>query len=482
MSRVRAGRLWPVALIVVVVLLAGLGWRLSDARTPDIPGDRADRVSRSNPSAADRDARKARAKALAETLKPPDLENIPLAPPGEDAGPGIPRTPEIDRLSNLAGKTLGERLRRHFDLEEYVHGGEPPPFERIEVSAETLDTLLGLLESENAAVRRDAAIRLAVAVLRPEDLPLVQTALERELRDANQQESRHAALAMTYALAAQGERYGTARLESILTSGERAGDDDFRREAVIVLGMIGDPESSPVLRDMLRTDPNKDTRSHAAQGLGQLGGDENRLALVDSMARDDVVEVRAWATLGYGRAAATDGSQAQPLWNASASDPEPLIRAAGNYALARAGGAGVSAALVDAYYADGEVFPRIGALAGLTQRDHLGKSKKEFLRTEGVEYLSSVARDSDDHVAVYFTARTLGRIPGQASGTALLSIVDSTHPDWVRNEAITRIARHDPVRALPELAARLADEKRPGVRKRIEQEIRRLEKRASRGK
>jgi HEAT repeat protein len=476
MRRSRVGRLLPSVLIATVLLLTVVGWRLSGAPMPLLPGDRHADASRRGRSATSEEE----AEALARMLRPPDPEAVPLAPPSEDTPPGLPKTPEIERLARLAGETLGRRLRRHFDVEAYVHGGPLPPLARIEVSAETLDLLLDRLDSKDPAARRDAAIRLAVAALRPGDVPIVRAALERELLDARERNSRHAALALAYALAAQGERHGTERIESILASGDRAEDADFRREAVIVLGMISDPGSSDVLRDLLRTDPDRSTRVHAAQGLGQIGGDENRTALLDSMARDDEVEVRAWATLGYGRAAEPDGSQAGPLWSASAGDPEAIVRAASNYALSRAGGAGVSAGLIDAYWADTEVLPRIGALAGLTQREHLGESKREFLRAEGVEYLSNVARESDDHVAVYFTARTLARIPGRASGGALLTIVDSSHPDWVRNEAVTRLVRSDPDRALAELPDRLADESRPEVRKHLEREIRRLEKRAAR--
>ncbi len=306
---------------------------------------------------------------------------------------------------------------------------------------------------------------------------MLRDALEREILTAKEQTARHATLAMAYALAAQGERFGTERLETAVLSGERSRDDAFRREAVLVLGMIADPASSAALREVLVSDPLPGARVHAAQGLGQLGGGENLAALAGSLGRDDGVEVRAWASLAYGRGASEDGSQAEPLWTSSRSDAEAIVRAASNFGLSRAGGPGTSSALVEAYHADGETLPRIGVLAGLVKRPHLGESKREFVNTTGAEFLHEVARDSEDHVALYFTARTLRRIPGDTAGAALAQIVTSKHPDWVRNEAVKSLARRDRAAALPTLRAQLGVEERPNVKKAIEHEIRRIEKR-----
>ncbi len=460
--------------VLALVALVAVGLHLS--RT-EAPGTSKAEARGKTARATERPAGpETEAERLAAALRPPTANETPLAA-GEPTREGFPRSEELDRLARISGEQIGRRLRIAFDIEEYADGEAAPPFRLIEVSPEAIETLLGLLSSPDAATRRDAAIRLAAARLRAGDLPMLRAALEQEILAAVDQTARHASLAMAYALAAQGERFGTERLETAVLSGERAHDPDFRREAVLVLSMIGDPASSSALREVLVSDPLPGARVHAAQGLGRLGGEDNLAALGGSLGRDDGAEVRAWSALAYGRAASQDGAQADPLWSSSRADAEPIVRAAANYGLSRAGGPGTSAALVEAYHADAETLPRIGVLAGLVKRPNLGRSKQEFVNTAGAEFLNDVARESTDHVALYFTARTLRRIPGETAGAALTTIVTSSHPDWVRNEAVKSLARRDREAALTTLRTQLTVEKRPAVKKTIESEIKRIEKR-----
>jgi HEAT repeat protein len=469
----------PLLLLLPLLALIGLGIHLSRAQAP---GSRE--PTRSRREDADRAAKAlappempALARALTGAGEDPAGENGSDGEASTEPPPPFPDSPELRKLAQVAGHHIGERLRFAFDIETFVHGEEPGPLKRIEVSAETIDQLLGLLDADDARLRRDAAIRLSAAVLRPQDLALLRAALEDELREAREAPSRHTALALSYALAAQGDASGTRRIEAEALGGARQEDPAFRREAAIVLGMIADPESSETLRTLLRDDPEPDTRQRAAQSLARIGGDDNRQALADSLSRDVETGVRAWASLAYGRAAPGDGSGAEPLRDAARSDAEPVVRAASNYALSRAAGPTASLELMDAFHVEADTLPRVGAIAGLARIPDLPPEQRTFLEETGAPWLAGVARESEDDLTVFVTVRTLERLGGSEPAPAMLAVVDSGRADWVRAEAVRAYARKAPEEAVAALEARIASEKSERIRGVMEAEIDRLDNR-----
>ena len=401
--------------------------------------------------------------------------HLPLAIPAEaleGGGEDGPREGEspYDALTRQALAQLGPLFRELGDVIAYLDGVPVAEWRKIEVPDEIRDQLLALLAAGTPERRDRAALALSVAELRPEDVARLKSRFDTEMTSVTGEARKNLVLALSFALHTHGDEHGVQGLADALRRGLSADVKDFRNGATLVLALTDLPENAPLLRDLLAADPDRLVRKHAAVGLGRMGGEENQAALTEALVREEDVEVRAWSALASGRA----GGDGAALRQALTADPAGEVRGAAAFALSQAGGEGTTAALEAAFYADDHPFTRIGAVAGVAQRNGDG-SASEFLAGQGAPYLASVVREEPDTVARFYAVTALGMLPASEDrSSALRQAAASDTNGWVRSTAIGTLAATEGAAARPFLEERLAAEESDRIRAHIQAELDRL--------
>ncbi|MHC4471098.1 MAG: HEAT repeat domain-containing protein [Planctomycetota bacterium] len=457
----------PLALVLlslVAVLALVLGGGDRTPRSPTAPPDEAPK-----PAAA----------------APPDLfspEASGLAIPAEilvPTAPGVRKEgeSETEALVRLAMTQVGALFRQLTDVEAYIDAAGESDWQLMEISKELRDQLLRMLTAGTADARLKAALALALIELRPEDVAFLRTRFDVEFANMAGEKSKNLVLALAFSIRAHGDRHGLSRLGDALRTGAGSNVKGFREGAVLVLALTNDEESSPLLRDLLASDPDRMVRKHSAVGLGRIGGEENRGALSEALVREEDIEVRAWSALASGRAAPA-GAGDPALLHALAVDPAGEVRGAAAFALSRAGGPGTQGTLMEAFYGNDHPLTRIGSIAGVARRREGGA--EDFLESEGSPFLEDVARTGESSVNRFYAVGAMGLMePSESRNEVIRQVAAGDSSSWVRSGAVATLARTGGEEAVPALQGLLETEKTGWVRRHIEAEIRRLNSTAS---
>jgi RNA polymerase sigma-70 factor (ECF subfamily) len=445
-----------VAALALVFLLAGLGILLGGGGDqPPPPASRPETAALlSPPPPLFGEA------PLYRTDAPPPVRSG--GTPGEPWSAGLAADAQARALFDAAMAHVLPLLRELGDVEAYLAGREPRGV-RLSLSEEARELLLRVARTGDPGERTNAVLALAAATeLRDEDLRFLEQRLDIEL--AAPGESR-VALALAWTLDRHGDRRGLEALADAVRSPRVSGPTDFRREATLLLALADDPESAPMLRDLMARDQDRMVRKHAAAGLGRLGDDESRRVLADALPTETDAEVRAWAALAIGRAGKGLAGGDPALHRAMTTDEAGLVRAAAAYGLGRASGEGVEEALEAAYRRETNPLAKLGAVAGLVGR---GAEPTRFLAEEGLPFLAATAVGSEDAVERYFSTSTLRRLPASAERGAALRRVAAEDPvEWIRREALTAIALTEGAAAVHFLRQRLVAEPSPRLKRGI---------------
>ena len=114
----------------------------------------------------------------------------------------------------------------------------------------------------------------------------------------------------------------------------RGQDPKTRRYLALVLGLLGDPEALPVLRNGL-SDPDPETVKNCLWALGRIGDEDSALRVVElSQHSEQPVRLMAVYVLGTLR-----NPQARAVLRASVNDPDELVQWNAAFGLANQGDA-----------------------------------------------------------------------------------------------------------------------------------------------
>lgn len=409
----------------------------------------------------------------------PELASEPAkegAPQGKT--PVEPPNAERERLLELAGAAMqqaGVLMRETLDIDSYLHGGGTIHGEKFEVPPDVVGKLFEILETAPPDQKLKVAVAMAMVKLRPEEIDLLTSRLEAELAGMRDEATKNVVLGLTYALAAQGDSRGTARLSDALRTGEGSEIPNFRNGAVLILAIAEDEATAPLLRELLAADPDRLVRKHSAIGLGKLGGEENAEALAIAVSQEEDIEVRAWSALARGRSSSADeGVGDAVLFQALKEDPDGEVRAAAAYAYAATGGPEVLDTLVGTWYGEDHEFARIGLAAGVARREDRAQAE-DFLKSEAGPFLTESVTGSERSLVRFYSATTLGMLPATPEGSAALRrTVSGDRSEWVRIGAVDALVTSEGKAAKEFFAAELTKENSERMTRKLEDALRRI--------
>jgi len=457
-------------LLVGLLVLALIGTATHMAtRDPDGPS----RPDRPDDPTGDAEPPPAFGDPIPPAFIPTDVLPGASASAKKESAPGKPADP-IAVAGAMVLEKLLPLLNEANDPAAFLDGTGSAPWELHDLPRPMIEKVIAALSSEDAKARLNAALVLSALNLLPEDLASIRSAFDDEMKGMNDRDTKNATLVLAFALSTHGDRHGMARLGDAVRNGSADDVDGFRRDVALVMAIAKDEGSSPLLRELLASDPDRAVRKNSAVGLGRIGGDENRTAIADALTREQDIEVRAWTALAAGRAAGRGGDDGA-LETAMNDDAAGEVRAAAAYALGTAGGQGTTAALIESYYGEDHSLARVGAIAGLVRRGGTGEKSTEFLANEGTSFLSKTVMEDPDSTSRYYAVTTLKTMPrSEKSSEALRHAVTSDRSSWVRRAAVETLAKKEGKDALPTLKAALAKEESKRVRREIERQIKRL--------
>jgi cyclophilin family peptidyl-prolyl cis-trans isomerase/HEAT repeat protein len=299
------------------------------------------------------------------------------------------------------------------------------------------------------------------------------------------------------------------------------GDADavIRAKAVLAFGQIGDPATLPAL-DPVTADGDAGVRANAALAFGLIA-DASSEAAVERLAGDAAPPVRAAAAEALGRLHAASGGpkilallddpdtevkaaaalaawkfeDPAPLIGALLADlaaPEPRLRMASSYALARLGSAPVAPASSGAaigrlseadvtrvraalmarvadpdaevrmHVARGLASPHAGAelaSVGALSKDPVTGVRVNAVRSLGYPgepikpYLEKAAGDREQSVA-RAAIEAIGLVGGKQAASVLSDVILKVENGWLREAALTSMAKADPT-STPEIVSGL---------------------------
>ncbi len=393
---------------------------------------------------------------------------------GPDEQPGLERK-RLLALASAAMRQADALLRETLDIDAYLHGGGTINVEKLEVPPDVVGRLFEILETAPPDQKLKVAVAMAMVKLRPEEIDLLARRLEAELSVMKDEATRDVVLGLTYALAAQGDSRGTARLADALRTGEGSEVPNFRNGAVLIIAIAEDEETAPLLRELLAADPDRLVRKHSAIGLGKLGGEENAEALALALSQEEDLEVRAWSALARGRSSsAHEGSGDAVLFEALRYDPDGEVRAAAAYAYATTGGPEVLETLVGTWYGEDHEFARIGLAAGVARREDRAEAD-DFLTNEAGPFLTKSVTQSERSLVRFYSATTLGMLPPTPEGgAALRKTVSEDRSEWVRIGAVDALVSSEGKAAREFLTAALAKENSERMTRTLQKALHRL--------
>jgi HEAT repeat protein len=443
-------RTWLAVLVVLVVAL-GLWYTLFERpsiRPPEHPGDES----------GDSPFRTALESPFPLEDLPPATPAAPAPPPSETApiGSADAENAGVLALERVGLDRAGRALRGTLDIRAFVSGEKTVPEALLEVPGPMIEKLFGLLTTADPDRKLRVALAMAAVRLRPEEIERLRNLLEVEFSGMKDAKSKNVVFGLAFALSAQGDSRGAERLADALRTGEGSEVKDFRNGAALMLAIVEEEATSPLLRELLASDPDRMVRKHSAIGLGAIGGEENAEALALALVEEQDIEVRAWSALARGRSANSgEGAGDETLYNSLASDPAGEVRAAAAYAYAQTGGSEVVETLVRNWYQEDHELARVGLAAGAALKNAPGG----FLDAEAGPWLVHAVQESESSTVRFYAAMTLGLLPGtEARGQALRSTILDDRSEWVRMGAVDALVTAEGAGARSFIETRLAAE------------------------